>query len=950
MLRTKRKTSIIILAVVTFLCVVFGFFFAQKQDPMKASADTVTSSSTSTRATSYVGFYMEEGMALMRTPNKPYIGLTVHITKEMKYSLSRETQVKKVFGKTVYKPTEWYLRISQYDSNNNLVRRELFHTDPEHAELESRAIRFSTWAGAPCAKLEYPITGDYEETYTYKCEYVVYTDDYETVWTYIDQTNFFGIFDEVAKLLGLKKKVDVTAAGAATYTSRSVEHVAKMAIENEDDLTVEELNWLSYLAGRVLPSGETYTVNLKYKEVIDWGNIQEVVEQYQVSSYIAFSSEMVYGEVMNIRGSSNITAFNAIYKDPYNGDGIIYLQADGYKYIFDDATQTGTLTIQYRDFDYSNFSIRLQDNDWTNESSLFVYIRTPDVSYDEATNILSLTFWYDNIVEHLGAGLNWVFELKQENFTISNPSADIYIAAGVDYIKVSFPYDKYYENQLAGVCITAIAEIIPDYESRVTYKYISLDIIDGRILYGYEYRDMPIMYSKYVQLCNWGKFQESSNYSSLVLKALEPAGEVGTIYCQPIGVHGTRINDGEFILEIEYKHNVLFEFTDNSGDISYVAATKNSLFYNLQDLPNIAANEGERIASLKTNSTFATVNFDESASNDLMITLNIQASSFTIIPFTVEYSDTWHLNIEYFETYKDTPFALKKTYSKDISLKKYDVNNLTLKDIKSIMGITGNMEVCGLVVPDNKVATEYTSDSTYTAKVSYGMLSLSSIDYDGNKMEIRVPLTSYVDWCNQFGDDLTILFLNRTDKKYFDYSNEVAREDLYGFFTVAVFEEQVSDLNYYFKNNTGTGHVICFDQRTVSGSSAYNFFDRLRDKGPMLSAAGHVGMAFCEIVNDDNKVLQSNFIYLDNTEAYISNGGADDKDDTDDAFDNTVEDIVDKIEEKTETPLKVLRIAVAAVVGLAAVGGLTWCGFWLVARIKETSGGNKKKKKTKTRK
>ena len=44
----------------------------------------------------------------------------------MKYSLSRETQVKKVFGKTVYKPTEWYLRISQYDSDNNLVLRHFF--------------------------------------------------------------------------------------------------------------------------------------------------------------------------------------------------------------------------------------------------------------------------------------------------------------------------------------------------------------------------------------------------------------------------------------------------------------------------------------------------------------------------------------------------------------------------------------------------------------------------------------------------------------------------------------------------------------------------------------------------------------------------------------------------------------------------------------------------------
>ena len=936
MQKTKRKANIIILAVVTFLCVVFGFFFTQKQDPMKASADMI----------SRVGFYINDEVVISKNASNPYMEFMVYLPENIHENLFTETATRKKWGKKVYVPSEYYLRMRAYDLNGKVIKTEFYHRDPEYAEIESNVIQFCTFNGKLAAKLQFPISGENETQYTYKCSYVRHTDDYSYNDLAFAPNGY--ILDFVSSLLGLKPKITLLEAEAATAITQSVKDIASSALDKEQGLTTDEINWLNYLAGKSIPTTQYFTVNLKYKKVVDWGNIQEVTEQYQVDSYIAFNRELVYSYVLNARGSSNVIDFNAIYQDPWNGDGIIYLQADGYQYDFDDDADIGTLTIKYRDFQYSNFSIRLQDNDMTNSSHLYVYVRTPDASYDEASDRIFLTFWYDNIVNQLSDGLDWTFKLSAESFVVSNPYDDISVYVGKDYLKVSFAADRYYENLLSEVSITAVAEIIPDFDVLVTYKYLDLNIVDGKIVYGENYQTVTKKYSQFINECNWAQFQKSSNYTSLILNAIEDVGAVGFDYCQPIGVHGIA-RDDECILEVEYAHRVLFEFTDSAGNISYAAATKNSIIYDLNDFPTIKPKDGERILSLESDSPFVTVDFDESAANDFTIKLNIQASSFTIIPFTVEYSDTWHLNIEYFETYKDTPFALRKTYSKDISLKKYDVNNLTLKDIKSIMGITGNMEVCGLVIPDNKVATEYTSDSTYTAKVSYGMLSLSSIDYDGNKMEIRVPLTSYVDWCNQFGDDLTILFLNRTDKKYFNYSNEVAREDLYGFFTVAVFEEQVSDLNYYFKNNTGTGHVICFDQRTVSGSSAYNFFDRLRDKGPMLSAAGHVGMAFCEIVNDDNKVLHSNFIYLDNTEAYISNGGADNKDDTDDAFDNTVEDIVDKIEDKTETPLKVLRIAVAAVVGLAAVGGLTWCGFWLVARIKETSGGHKKKK-AKTRK
>ncbi len=74
------------------------------------------------------------------------------------------------------------------------------------------------------------------------------------------------------------------------------------------------------------------------------------------------------------------------------------------------------------------------------------------------------------------------------------------------------------------------------------------------------------------------------------------------------------------------------------------------------------------------------------------------------------------------------------------------------------------------------------------------------------------------------------MFLNRTDRHYFKYSNDVTRENLYGFFSVAVFKEQVSDLNFYFKNNTGDGCMTIFSQSEVRGSGVYKFFQPSGDE------------------------------------------------------------------------------------------------------------------------
>jgi len=133
--------------------------------------------------------------------------------------------------------------------------------------------------------------------------------------------------------------------------------------------------------------------------------------------------------------------------------------------------------------------------------------------------------------------------------------------------------------------------------------------------------------------------------------------------------------------------------------------------------------------------------------------------------------------------------------------------------------------------------------------------------------------------------------LNNTEKTYFQYSNDVARDNLYGYFNTAVFKEQVKDFNYYFLNNTGDGAMVMYQSKTVEGSAFYKFAEKLKDSVFFIPA--FLFMSFAEIANDDNAMYYSYFFYLDNTSntPYLSNGGATSADDTDPAAKNTFQKI-----------------------------------------------------------
>ncbi|MFR5507344.1 MAG: hypothetical protein ACLTHY_09725 [[Ruminococcus] torques] len=128
---------------------------------------------------------------------------------------------------------------------------------------------------------------------------------------------------------------------------------------------------------------------------------------------------------------------------------------------------------------------------------------------------------------------------------------------------------------------------------------------------------------------------------------------------------------------------------------------------------------------------------------------------------------------------------------------------MTNEDIQSILGLK-SLDILGLATVE-KITVKFDGISTYTADLSYSHAALKQIDYDGNMLEIKIPLTSYSDWCKQYGQDWSILFLNTPERHYFKYSNDVTRENLYGFFSVAVFKEQCLILIIGSRTTPGTG-------------------------------------------------------------------------------------------------------------------------------------------------
>lgn len=892
-----------------FCCVLIGILLVNtnKGDKLTAQAETAATSSET--------FSMVEGAAINVKPDKAYMRFTVNITQEIYDDLTEPTIKKTFLWDTSYDPDNTYLTLYRYDVVKSDAMgydyedaRFYFHNDPEHSDVSAEALQFDS-ENPLKVYLDVPMPAEWDKDY----EYAVCWEQFHSVGSYIG---------------GLEEK------GRATNTvTRSVSYIANKVLENEvavdpNKYSEEQVTWFKLLAG-ITTTDEFFTVNLVYEKLNGYGNIETVTESHQARSIFWENPDMIQSDVLNAKGTQHVSEFNCVYEDSTYQK--IIRCARGYEYTAPATSDgVGTLKVVYDAFTYADFAIRVQDNDVTNNAELYLYhyAGEDEVTFDTVLGVAYLTFYYSDIEAKAFSALEWMFEIDELDVNVANGTSTISVEKTADMVRLAFRTED--EEDLKNVSILINAEIVPDRDISLDINYVQLSYENGAILEEEVTANYPtIKLSKYRKIGQWITFVESE-YMQMVSDAVQLDVLNGQQYFIPNNVYGTNIDDDHFVLNVEYAYKTLLQVFKDKSDPYFISCTKNNASYTYDDLLLAPSSDDWRLSSLTTDGTAVTIKFDEGAAQSATVTLNFTSSKKRIVPIYATYSDKWKLVIEYMQNYKNTPFAVKTVTETEIKLADYDVTNLTSDDVVKILKAE-NVEMHKTLVnvskPDEKVATELTDTSTYSAKVSYGVAALHQIDYNGEMTELQIPLTSYADWCASFGQEWTILFLNTYGNMYFEYSNEVPREDLYGFFSVAIFEEQVSDLNYWFRNTTGDGQMVIFQKTEAKGSALYKFFNKGKESGNILkSMLGHVGMSFCEFF-DDGEIQHAYFFYLDGStkNGYISNGGADNAWDTDGALENKAEDIGDWIEDNWWKGLLFIAVAIGAVILV----------IWLLSLLKD---------------
>jgi hypothetical protein len=785
-----------------------------------------------------------------------------------------------------------------------------------------------------------------------------------------------------------------TVAESSGYYKNSIWKIGMTQLEGSEPLTDAERSGIQTILG-IKPSAAEISVTLKYKELTDYATLTEKSYTFQLKSAYAQNKTLAVTTLYSLTDFSNIADFNAVYTGDFWRDGYKYttqeriiLQARDFEYSYNPTTEKGTLEVKYNDFQYKDLSLRVTNNDPANNLTIDYYTSEAVAGATSTT----LTFRFADIEEQLHNSCNWLFDFGKDNIRISGKPEGVTTQLTEEALIVTFPNAK--ESELVNLSLIGVAEIIEDVEYTLTYEYAELTLNGTKISETWK-TSAPIvkMYSEIVT-CNYTNFM--LDYGDAVRAAVNPEFLDGAEYYIPISIKKEySAYDSETHtckITVEYSYNTLFGITNNYDEsIIFKALDHSSLNYGgeyfVDSIP-----DGYRVERLTTEAAYKEKLTITNAEDYRNATIEVRTSTTAkeVLPVEVVFTDSWKMVVTYLENYIDygmkqgekdkdgkpvkACFAEKKVFSGSVKVKDVaDIYHPTNAEMSKILGLE-NLDILGLATAE-RISVTFDGVSTYTAKLSYSYAALKQIDYNGNAKEIKIPLTSYADWCEEYGKEWSILFLNRTDRHFFKYSNDVTRENLYGFFSVAVFKEQVSDLNFYFKNNTGDGCMTIFSQSEVRGSGVYKFFSSLATKSgfmgillgtPLIST---MCMNLCELVDDDNAMYYSYFFYLDGTSEnpYLSNGGADNADDTDSAIKNALNDAKEWFKNTWDklngsNAMKWLKILGGVALGILALTALIagvykilkWSGIIKpkrkTAAVKNPKPKRKKKTRTKAKK
>lgn len=709
--------------------------------------------------------------------------------------------------------------------------------------------------------------------------------------------------------------------------------------------TIDESNYQKYATETQKALGiyheEDSAITLNYLKMNDFSRYssENVSETFAVDSYMLQNSERVIAQVQKLKGWTGASDFNAVCREYcYDTYGTAFYQREKiirqalrFDYSYDSATNTGTIDVVYSDYLYKDVALRVSNNDPENNLSLDVY--TTNVK-ENGNGTLTLTFDFNNVCTGIYNLCGWQAGHFDENdlftpgflksdFTFSKPNEND-VAINVTDSELTLTFRKDNQNALFGVALDAVICLVEDVDLAFTYEYIELDSNLSETV-----KKSTSVIKKYSELLAMSDMGFYSDYGAVINGAISPSVLNGQNYMKYAGIK--KVYDktnGAYNFVVQYNVNSAVRVRNNvNNDIAYIVLDKNSLDYVISDYVSQAfIPAGLRIKEIISSDKDVKVYFNDKKPLESTFHVDFKTSDKRVVELTAQLTDKWVVKVEYFEQYKDTPFLLKTIYSTEIRVSDYnDIYNLTAEELKAIMK-KDSFDLMGLATIENIIVKNVGDD--YNVTIDYTPAYLKKIDKDNCADEVEVEITKYTKWTQTFGKSWSIMMLNTEKNKWFNYSNDVNIDDVYGFFSVVVFNEKISDLSLIFKNYSYDGCVVEFTKSEAAGSDFYKFISGI--PGP----SAKTGMFLCEIFDDQNKIYNSHFFYLDGTTdmPFASNTGATSYDDTGSSVQNFFEQMIagltnlwQQIDEYVYLVL-IIVVAVLGIVGSVKLLSLFWRG------------------------
>ena len=670
----------------------------------------------------------------------------------------------------------------------------------------------------------------------------------------------------------------------------------------------------------------------------------------------------------------------------------IIRQATGisYGYSFGNSIPlTVNCPITYSDYTYSNFYVKLEnsknpneyvENYFENDLQIDVYY----TSYAESNGRMYLYYDYDQIITLIGNTLHWSVQRDYFDLTISGSYNSSLVSVG-DYIVngenrgkyVSFLYstsdERQSQNCLFGLEITGTAPITVPVELNWTVVY---EVLDNDLNTSTATLSVGQFYDNEFGSLENEILDRNGRWASYIYGSILPSVLNGVEFMRPVNLFtGRDYIDYDTLTAtayVEYAYNTSVLVIDNNlnSDIWIVQLPDTVSALSLLDLGvKSKIPEGYRVGRIAEMDTGLRIH-ENCAENPLNTTF-YRVDSVRTEPYvmTVFLTDKWPITINYLEQWKTSPFAIMNEFTDNVRVADYpsDENgNLVLSgaDVSEILGkdvvILQFLEVA---VKINEVKITYDEiNDKYVVDLVYTHLSLLSRDYSTTAEEIKVSLTPFSMWCDFYGKDWSLLFLNNENHRYFSSVDiaDISPEQVYGFFSYVVFKDEIHNFSNWLRDQTGGGVSVLYSMNKVKGSGFYRFLNETA--GVFALTGGTIGLMFghpivgtavgsltwyslasiSEAINDENGTYYTYFFFLDGTTdlPWITDTGATSRDDDDSALKNRAQSLIDDIEDALEP----LGLFVKIVLGLVALVIVVFLGVWAFDLIfgKSKKGGNKK--------